>query len=386
MLQFGRQIHDLGRDVVVLGLGQRTPVVDLPGPGVEPAHGKSERTADVANSRTWTIRDDVGDLCRAIPPVAVVHVLDHQFSSTTFDVQIDIRRPVTFRGKESLEEQIQPDRVNVGDPERVAHGAVGGRATALAVDVAAPAEFDEVPDDEEISGKTELVDEVQLVLYLLVGLEVPFRRPVSLSGSLGHQNPQETHLVMSVRDREVGQFRRYEREVESTGPAEFGSPGHRPGKAVEPQRLLLPRTQVRRPGGRQPTVHLVERPPCSDGGERGRERTTCRRGVVNVVRRDCRQPPDRGQRRERVVALVVMRIAMTPQLDRDVVPPEHFHQFVEPGRGRGRTLGSKRRGHHSFAAAGEHEPVAVMRIGQLGQVIDRLPFLSATGLGNADRT
>ena len=54
--------------------------------------------------------------------------------------------------------------------ERVADGAVGGRAAPLGEDVLAPAEVDDVPDDQEVAGEVELLDQVQLLLDLRLGL------------------------------------------------------------------------------------------------------------------------------------------------------------------------------------------------------------------------
>ena len=48
------------------------------------------------------------------------------------------------------------DRIDGGDAERVADGAVGGRAAALHEDAALAAEADDVPDDQEVAREVEL--------------------------------------------------------------------------------------------------------------------------------------------------------------------------------------------------------------------------------------
>ncbi len=53
-------------------------------------------------------------------------------------------------------------------PSDVADGAVRGRASALDENSFATAEFDDLPDDEEVSGESELLDDGELVIELRV--------------------------------------------------------------------------------------------------------------------------------------------------------------------------------------------------------------------------
>ena len=55
-----------------------------------------------------------------------------------------------------------PDRIDRRDAQAVAHGAVGRRPAPLHEDVLLPAEIDDVPDDEEVAGEIELLDEIEL--------------------------------------------------------------------------------------------------------------------------------------------------------------------------------------------------------------------------------
>ena len=58
--------------------------------------------------------------------------------------------------------RLHADRIDGGDAEAVAHGAVGRRAAALHEDVLLPAEIDDVPDDQEVAGELELLDQIEL--------------------------------------------------------------------------------------------------------------------------------------------------------------------------------------------------------------------------------
>ena len=65
-------------------------------------------------------------------------------------------------GEEALEEELHPDGIHRGDPEAVADGAVRGRAPALDEDPAGAGLADDVPDDQEVAGQLQLLDQVQL--------------------------------------------------------------------------------------------------------------------------------------------------------------------------------------------------------------------------------
>ena len=60
------------------------------GPGRSRAGGVPESAGDVADRRARAIRDDVGNLCRAIPPKGVVDVLNDLFATACLDVDVDV--------------------------------------------------------------------------------------------------------------------------------------------------------------------------------------------------------------------------------------------------------------------------------------------------------
>src|SRR4029453_6163767 len=78
-----------------------------------------------------------------------------------------------------LEEQLHAHRIDRGDAQAVAHGAVGRRPAPLHQDVLLPAVVDDVPDDEEIAGEFELLDEIELAGNLRARLGV--KRPVAIA-------------------------------------------------------------------------------------------------------------------------------------------------------------------------------------------------------------
>src|SRR5947209_355770 len=99
--------------------------------------------------------------------VAFVHVLDHPLTLiATRQIQVDVRPFAALFGEKSLEQQLHADRIDRRDTERIADGAVGCRAAPLHENPLLPAEIYDVPDDEEITGEIELLDEIQLACDL----------------------------------------------------------------------------------------------------------------------------------------------------------------------------------------------------------------------------
>ena len=139
-----------------------------------------EHLADLARGAAVAVGDHVRGHRRAGGAVARVDVLDHALAPVAArQVEVDVGPLAALLGQEALEEQLHPDRVDGGDAEAVADGAVRGRAAALDQDPLAPAEVHDVPDDQEVAGELELADQRELVLDLAPRLLVV--RPVALA-------------------------------------------------------------------------------------------------------------------------------------------------------------------------------------------------------------
>ena len=133
----------------------------------------AEHLADLARGAAVAVGDDVRGHGRARGAVALVDVLDDPLAPVAArQVEVDVRPLAALLGEEALEEQLHPHRVDGGDAEAVADGAVGGRAAPLDEDALAPAEVHDVPDDQEVAGEAQLPDERQLALDLPAGLLV----------------------------------------------------------------------------------------------------------------------------------------------------------------------------------------------------------------------
>ena len=145
------------------------PGADELGEAVERLGIEAERLACFARGRASAVGDDVGGHGRAEFAITLIDVLNGALAlGAAGQVEIDVRPLAALLGEKALEEQVHSNRIDGGDAERVADHAVGRRAAPLHQNALAPAELHDVPDDEEVAGESELGDERQLALCLLL--------------------------------------------------------------------------------------------------------------------------------------------------------------------------------------------------------------------------
>ena len=114
---------------------------------------------------------------RALASVACENVLDDLLATLVFEIHVDVRWFVALAGKEALEQQVGPVRVQLGDAEGEAHCRVGRRAAALAKDFPAPGEGDDVLHGEEIAFIAQFGDQLEFSPDLLADLGARAVRP-----------------------------------------------------------------------------------------------------------------------------------------------------------------------------------------------------------------
>ena len=157
------------RSVVSLG-SFHSQVRDQAAEPLERGDFEAQRLAHFARGGAPAIGDDVGGHGGAQLAEALVDVLDGALALVAAgQVDIDVGPLAALFGEEALEKQVHAHRIDRGDFERVADGAVGGRSAALRQDVVLAAEAHDVPDDQEVAGQLELLDERQLALDLPAG-------------------------------------------------------------------------------------------------------------------------------------------------------------------------------------------------------------------------
>jgi hypothetical protein len=192
--------HSGGRE---RGVAHRAvPAFDLLAPRVLLARGEPQRLRHVTHRGARAVGDHVGHLCGASTAVAAVDVLDRLLAAAGLDVEVDVGVTVPGRGQETLEQQPVGHGVDVGDAEREADGRIGGRPPALAEDVGAAAELDDVVNDQEVAGEILLLDDLQFAFDHLYGLWVLGVTAVAAGDSAVGQLPQPARLRVARRDVE----------------------------------------------------------------------------------------------------------------------------------------------------------------------------------------
>ena len=252
--------------------GDRAPPVDPLRPRILLAGGMAQGAGHVAHRRAGPVGDHVGHLGRVVAAVLGEHVLDDLLAAVALDVDVDVGRPVALGRQEALEQEAEPDRVGLGDVQGVADRRVGGAAPALAQDVLLAAEADEVPDDEEVAGEPELLDDRQLPFDRVPGLlHEPVGAvagPVEPGGALLGEPAEVLHLVEPVGTRERWQRGSDERQVERHRTADLARQLDHARIAGEAAGLLGARTEV---GARPPPAATA-----SSSARLRRERTAAK--------------------------------------------------------------------------------------------------------------
>src|SRR5690606_2939779 len=127
---------------------------------------KAEDLAHLTQGALAAVADHLRDHGGAVAAITGVDLLDDLFAPLVLEVDVDVGGLGALGAHEALEQQIAARRIDRGDAERVADGAVGGAAAALAQDLAAPGDLDDLPGAQEIRRDPELLDQRELLFDL----------------------------------------------------------------------------------------------------------------------------------------------------------------------------------------------------------------------------
>ncbi len=106
--------------------------------------------------------DDLGDLVGA---VALLDVADDLAAPGFAEIDVEIRHRHALGVEEALEQQAEPDRIEIGDGQRPGDDRAGAGAAAGADgNIILLGPFDEVGDDQEVSGKAHPDDDVRFIV------------------------------------------------------------------------------------------------------------------------------------------------------------------------------------------------------------------------------
>ena len=93
---------------------------------------QAQRLSDIPNCRAWAIGDRNGGNSRPIPPVFFVNVLQHLFTAFMLEINVDVRRLVTFSTDEPLEQHVDSFGIDGRNAQTIADGGIGSRSSSLA--------------------------------------------------------------------------------------------------------------------------------------------------------------------------------------------------------------------------------------------------------------
>ena len=133
-----------------------------------------QHTADIAQHAPRLQRSEGDDLRHLIAAVALLHVVDHLAAAVLAEVDVEVRHRHALGIEEALEQQAEPNRIEIGDGQRIGDQRSGaGAAAGTDRNIVGLGPFDEVRDDQEVARIVHAVDDVDLegetLLVVLLG-------------------------------------------------------------------------------------------------------------------------------------------------------------------------------------------------------------------------
>ena len=257
------------------------------GQAVDLARIDAERLPHFARRALAAIRDDVRRHRGAETTVFLVDVLNHLLAAIAArQIEIDVGPFAALFRQKPLEQQIHADRIDRGDAEAVTDGAVRSRSASLHEDVVMAAEIDDVPDDEEVAGEIEALDEIELARNLRARAIVI--RPIPLArteiGELAQKRAvrlARRHGIVGKAIAEIG-HRVIEPLAKRLGRRQ------RLGQIAKQPRHLFRRLQIALGVAREFFSRLRERGLVTDAGEHVEQRPLRRIRKAHAIGRDNR--------------------------------------------------------------------------------------------------
>ena len=119
----------------------------------------------------FTERNDLGHLVVA---VFLLDVVDYLVASVLTEVDIEVRHRHALGIEEALEQEAEPQRVQIGDGQRPCNDRARARTAARADRNSVPqCPLNEIRDDQEVAGEAHLDDDIDLELEPIA---IGFRR------------------------------------------------------------------------------------------------------------------------------------------------------------------------------------------------------------------
>jgi hypothetical protein len=122
-----------------------------------------QHAADVAQHAARLQRPEGDDLPDLLAAVALLHVTDHLAAAVLTEVDVEVRHRHAFRIEKALEQQAEPDGIEVGNGQRIGDQRSGAR-TAARTDrnALSLSPLDEVRHDQEVARIVHAGDDIEL--------------------------------------------------------------------------------------------------------------------------------------------------------------------------------------------------------------------------------
>ena len=251
-LQRQRHIKN-GPDVffVVIGLAQVLGFIQRLGQGhaqVEGNHlgdavdetvGLAHDAADIAHHRLRRHGAVGNDLRDAVAAVFLRHIVDHPVAPFHAEVDIEVRQGDTLGVEETFEQQVELQRIEIGDLQGIGHQrASAGTTSGADGNAVVLGPLDKVGNDKEVAGKAHIVDYVQLdlqaifVLLALLGIVrvalIEQHLQALFQALVG--NPAEiTFLGLALGNRKLRQIAFAQLDFQIAAAGDFNAVGQRLG-------------------------------------------------------------------------------------------------------------------------------------------------------------
>src|SRR5690606_41747712 len=112
------------------------PVVESLGDPVDQFGVQAQCLARIAQDTAVAVGGDHSGQGRTVTTVFFINVLDDFFATLVLEVDVNVRRFFARLTDKARKQGIAVFRVDFGDAQAIAHGGIGGRAPALAQDIA----------------------------------------------------------------------------------------------------------------------------------------------------------------------------------------------------------------------------------------------------------
>ena len=293
-----------------------------------------EHAADVAHHSARLQRAEGDDLRDLLFAVALLHVFDDALAPVDAEVDVEVGHRDAFGIEEALEQQAEPDRIEIRHRQRVGDKRSGaGPAARPDRNIMVLRPFDEVGDDEEVAGKLHSPNDADLVgeTVVVVLFGEPRRRAVRgepagkalLGLAVEFLAFIERRLRIEPETRQDGLARR---DPVGAAHRDLDAGIERVGKIGEELHHLPPRLEIML--GRQPAAVLVgDDPAIRDGEKRIVRLVVAGLGEEGLVRRDDGQTVAVGERDQLGLDRALVVEPMTLDFDVEVVSESLLHRL-----------------------------------------------------------